>query len=90
MPEIQDPLANGTNRWKVTIYDNNHNTPQEVLAVLILSTGCDLQEAEIEIWEAENYGKAAVHFAPREECVTVASVIGKIGVHAEVGPEWDS
>lgn len=90
LPEIQDPLAGGTSRWKVTIFDNSHNTPEEVLAVLIQATRCNREEAEIEIWEAEAYGKAAVHFAPREECVTVASMIEKIGVRTEVGPEWES
>jgi ATP-dependent Clp protease adapter protein ClpS len=89
LPEIQDPLS-GTNRWKVTVFDNDHNTSEEVLAVLILATGCDREEAELEIWEVEAYGKAAVHFAQREECETAASMIGKIGVRTEVCPEWDS
>jgi hypothetical protein len=56
--------------------------------VLIRATCCDVREAMTEVWEAENYGKAAVHFASQEECAAAAAVISSIGVKTEVAPEW--
>ena len=78
-----------TARWMVVIYNNDHNSVDEVVAILIYATGCDIQEAMIETLEADTFGKASVHFAPKPECQLVAGVIAGIGVKAEVFPEWD-
>ena len=61
----------------------------EVVEVLMRATGCDAEEAAIEMWEAHTYGKAPVHFASREECEAAAGTIASIGVRTEVQPEWD-
>lgn len=73
----------------VIIYDNDFNTDDEVLAILMRATGCSLQEASIEIWEAEHFGKAPVHFSSRGECEIVAAMISSIGVQTQVRREWD-
>ncbi len=52
------------------------------------STGCGLEEASIETWEAQMYGKTAVHFSSRNECEIVAVMISSIGVKTEVSREW--
>lgn len=87
-PELLD---NGTKtgRWMVVIYNNESNSFEQVIDVLIRATGCDVQEAYIETWEAHTYGKAPVHFAAREECDAAAALIGSIGVKTEVRPEWN-
>lgn len=71
------------------IYNNDFNTFDEVVLVLMHATGCDLQEASIETWEAHTFGKAAVHFDTKEACERVARMIAVIGVRTEVMPEWD-
>jgi ATP-dependent Clp protease adaptor protein ClpS len=53
------------------------------------ATQCDEEEAFIEMWEAHTFGKAAVHFAGREECDKAAVIIASIGVKAEVMKEWN-
>ncbi len=78
-----------TSRWKVVIYNNDYNTFDEVMNVLMKATGCDLQEAYIESWETHQYGKAAVHFSNKEECDEAANIIRKVGIRAEVSKEWD-
>lgn len=90
LPQIDGPGTSSGTRWKVTIFDNDHITREAVFDALIQATGCDPQEAEIEIWEAERYGKAPVHFAERSECESAAWVISRIGVKTEVSLEWDS
>lgn len=78
-----------TGRYMTVIYNNDTNTVDEVIAVLMVATGCDFEEAAIETWEAHHFGLAPVHFADREECKTVATIVGSIGVETEVRPEWD-
>ena len=76
-------------RWMVVIYDNDVTPVEVVIHTLMVATGCDLTEAQIETWEAQEFGKAPVHFATRDECEAAASVIQRIGVKAEVSPEWN-
>lgn len=73
----------------VVMFNNDTNTFDQVIDVLIKATGCDIQEAEIEVWEAHTYGKAPVHFSSRSACEEAARVISGIGVKTEVAPEWN-
>lgn len=79
----------GGGRWMVVIHNNDSNSMDEVIDIVMSATGCDVQEAAIEVWEAHTYGKAPVHFASRTECEDAASVISSIGVKTEVTPEWE-
>ena len=71
----------------VTVYNNDVNTYQEVMIVLILATGCDEQEAFIEAWEVDHYGQCVVHRSGQEECNQVSQVISTIGIRVEVSQE---
>lgn len=82
--------SSGGERWQVVIFDNDVTPLQLVIEVLIRATGCGLREASIETWEAQEYGKAPVHFAAKEECDKIAMVIASIGVRTEVSLEWES
>jgi ATP-dependent Clp protease adapter protein ClpS len=73
----------------VEIYNNDSSGFDEVIEVLMRSTGCSATEAYIEAWEAHTYGKAAVHFSERTECEVIASMISSIGVRTVVRPEWE-
>ncbi len=90
LPQIDEPGSDLGARWKVVIYNNDYTDRDQVCEVLMSATGCDIQEAALEVWEAEVYGKASVHFAARQECESAAFVISRIGVKAEVSPEWDA
>jgi len=87
-PDIEVRSA-GSGRWMVLIYNNDTNSMDEVIEVLILATGCDVEEAAIETWEAHHYGKAPVHFAAKSDCDEVARIISTIGVRTEVALEWE-
>jgi ATP-dependent Clp protease adapter protein ClpS len=78
-----------TDRWSVIIFNNEHNTFDEVIGVLVEATGCDLQEAYIEAWEAHHYGKALVHFASENVCKAIAQTISSVGVKTAVDREWN-
>jgi len=86
-PEVLQP-GTGNARWMVVIFNNDHNSMDEVIEILMIATGCDIQEAYIEMWEAHHYGKSSVHFASREECDAAAEIIGTVGVKTEVTLEW--
>jgi ATP-dependent Clp protease adapter protein ClpS len=73
----------------VVIFNNDTNSMEDVVEVLMRATGCDIQEAYIETWEAHTFGKAPVHFSAREECEEAAAEISAIGVKTEVCPEWE-
>ncbi|MCX7799551.1 MAG: ATP-dependent Clp protease adaptor ClpS [Fimbriimonadales bacterium] len=79
--------GSGGGEWIVTVYDNDHNTFEEVILVLMVATGCSLREAQIETWEIHHLGKSVVHHASKEECDRVASVISTIGIRVEVTQE---
>ncbi len=89
-PQTTEDTSTGGNRWMVVIYNNETNSMEEVLAVLMVATGCNIDEAYMEMWEAHTYGKASCHFSSdREECERVAATISCIGVHTEVAREWE-
>jgi ATP-dependent Clp protease adaptor protein ClpS len=73
--------------YAVVIFNNDANSFDQVIAVLMHATECDLQEATLETWEAHTFGQAKVHFAPQLECKHVARIISAIGVRTEVRKE---
>ncbi len=75
-------------RWAAVIYNNATNTFEEVIHIVMVATQCEVEEAFCEVWEADQYGKAPVHFASKEECNRVASIVSSIGVKTEVEREW--
>lgn len=89
LPQTDQPSTSTGPRWKVTIFDDDNVHREDVLEALMRATGCDTQEAEIEVWEAERYGRAPVHFAERTECESAAWIIARIGVKTEVSLEWE-
>jgi hypothetical protein len=86
-PEINDASVS-LGRWMVVIYNNDTNSLDEVIEILIRATGCDIEEASIETWEAHTFGKAPVHFSSKGECQEAAKVIESVGIRTEVAPEW--
>jgi ATP-dependent Clp protease adaptor protein ClpS len=88
---LHDPLIDGPGSgyggWIVTVYDNDFNTVDEVIHILIVATNCDAEEAQIETWEVHHLGKSVVHHADQQECEEVAAVIGQIGIRVEVSEE---
>ena len=79
--------SRGHGGWVVVVYDNDVNTIDEVLYILMLATGCSQEEAEIETWEVHHLGKSVVHCADQEECEGVAAVIATIGIRVECREE---
>lgn len=74
--------------YKVTMFNNETNSFDEVITILMIATDCSVDEAEIEAWEAHTYGQAHVHFSSKENCDEVAQIISSIGVATEVTLEW--
>lgn len=83
--EVQSSTAK-QEEWTVIVYNNDVNTYEEVMTVLMLATGCDAEEAYIETWEVDHYGKASVHRSTEDECNRVADVIRAIGITVETQP----
>jgi ATP-dependent Clp protease adapter protein ClpS len=86
-PELSDANL-GSGRWMVVIYNNDSNSMDEVIEILIRATGCDIEEASIETWEAHTFGKAPVHFSSKSVCEDAAKLISSVGIRTEVAPEW--
>ncbi len=87
-PEIQENDTNSLHGgWIVTVFDNDFNTVQEVMAVLMVATRCTQDEAYMETWEIHNLGKSVVHHGTEQICQNAADVISRIGIKVEVSEE---
>jgi hypothetical protein len=73
--------------WIVTVYNNDYNTYEEVITILILATGCLMEEAEMEAWEVDHLGRSVVHHGKETDCRKAGEIIGKIGIRVEVTQE---
>lgn len=86
---VLDPSARvqAEPRWHVTVFDNDTNTYEEVMTVLMIATSCTAEEAYIEAWEVDHYGSCVVHRADESECRGVADVVSTIGIRVEASPQ---
>ena len=89
LPDMEDRRlddANGSG-YIVIVYDNDKNTYDQVMSILMQATACTQEEAEIETWEVDNLGKSVVHHGSEPECERAASIIRTIGIRVEVVEE---
>lgn len=91
-PVLDPDLSHDTGQgkgggWIVTVYNNDHNTYQEVIAILVLATRCTAEEAYIEAWEIDHYGHSVVHRASESACQAAAEIIATIGIKVEATPD---
>jgi len=86
-PDIQDVQSGSGQHWIVTVYNNEVNTWEEVVFILMAATQCDEEEANIETWEVDTLGKSVVHHGGQEECQCAAEIIAQIGIRVEVSEE---
>jgi ATP-dependent Clp protease adapter protein ClpS len=88
-PEVDagGPGTGSGGHWIVTVYDNDYNSIEQVILILIKATNCTLSEAEIETWEIHTLGRSVVHHGEEEECRKAADVIAEIGIRVEVSEE---
>lgn len=84
-PDVGD--TKGGSGWIVTVYDNDYNTAEQVMGILVEATSCTIDEAEIETWEVHNLGRSVVHHGGQEECERAAAVIRRIGIRVTVTEE---
>ena len=84
-PDVGD--TKGGHGWIVTVFDNDHNTVDQVIGILLVATGCSLEEAEMETWEIHNLGQSVVHHGGKEECEDAAAIIREIGIRVVVTEE---
>lgn len=83
-------VSDNAEHWIVTVYDNDYNTVEQVMMILMLATGCSAEEAYMETWEIDNLGQSVVHRGSESECREAAEIIAKIGINVEATPEWEA
>ena len=86
-PDLTSSETTKSDRWYVTVYNNEYNTYLEVIVVLMLATHCTEAQAYDATWEIDHYGKAVVYVNCEAECRMAAKIISNIGVRVEVTPE---
>ncbi len=90
---IERPDVENTDRslkgdgWIVTVFNNETNTYDEVVMILMIATHCTEEEAAIETWEIDRLGKSVVHCGGEKECRTASEIIATIGISVEVSQE---
>lgn len=85
LPEVEEDIGSGSGYggWIVTVFNNNHNTYDEVIMILQVATGCGADEAYMEAWEIDHMGCSVVHQGGEAECKDVAKIIATIGIKVE-------
>jgi ATP-dependent Clp protease adapter protein ClpS len=87
-PEIaSNPQTTSDSHYVVLVYDNDFNTMNEVMGILMRATGCTEDEAFIETWEIHYLGKSVVHHGEKDICDHVAEIIRTIGIEVDVVEE---
>ncbi len=87
-PEVEQlDTGSGGEGWIVTVYNNEFNTWQEVITILMAATGCHFDEAYLETWEIDNLGRSVVHHGEEEDCRSVGRIIAEIGIRVEITAE---
>jgi ATP-dependent Clp protease adaptor protein ClpS len=89
-PSVIDADADYAGAFVAIIYNDDRISFDAVIRAITEATGCSLEEAYIETWEAHHFGKAAIHYGTQTICCAVASIVSSIGVKTEVRPEWPS
>lgn len=84
-PDVADTGTSGG--WLVTVFDNDRNTFEQVIGILMLATACSVDEAQMEAWEVHHLGQSVVHHSGKEECERVAETIRTIGIRVTVTEE---
>ena len=83
--ETAEP-STGSGEHIVVVFNNDYNTFDEVIGILMRATGCSVEEASMETWEIHNLGKSVVHHGSLDECRRAAGIIATIGIRVEVRP----
>ena len=83
-PDLLEEGVGNAGDWFVIVFNNEVNTVDEVIGILQKATGCTLEEAKMETWEVHHLGQSRVHYAGRDECERVASIISTIGIKVAV------
>ncbi|MBS1722818.1 MAG: ATP-dependent Clp protease adaptor ClpS [Armatimonadetes bacterium] len=87
-PDIDNSSGTGTGGFCVVIYNNSHNTFEEVIQVLCRTLGITEDSAELHAWDAHLRGEASVYFSSSEsDCQEKADKIASIGMRTEVREE---
>lgn len=86
-PTDRERIEFSDSGYMVIVYDNSHNTVEEVIAILLEATACSIEEAVQETMEVHELGKSVVHHSGKHECDFVAMVIRTIGIRVEVVEE---
>lgn len=86
-PDLETSDGSGAGEWVVAVYDNDYNTHDEVATILMIATGCGIEEAAMETWEIHHLGKSIVHHGTKAECEKVAAVIVQIGIEVRIYQE---
>lgn len=81
---VPAPQQTDRGQWLVTVYNNDHNTYEEVMTILMIATQCDADEAYVEAWEIDHMGFCVVHQGKEDRCRQAAQIISTIGIRVEV------
>lgn len=71
-------------KYSLWIFNNDHTSRDEVIMILQKATGCSLEEAEAEVFDAEHKGKSCVHVDTFEACNKAANIIETIDVSTTI------
>lgn len=70
--------------YEVRIMDNDYNTYQEVMDIVMLALDMTDEQAFAVAWEVDNRGSCVVAHAPHDQAEAIAAIIRVIGIEVQV------
>lgn len=72
--------------YEVRIIDNDYNTYQEVMQIVMAAVGVHQEQAFTIAWEVDHLGSCVVAHAPKKDADEIAALIRSIGIEVQVKP----
>lgn len=82
----EDDSAETEPLYEVRIIDNDYNTYQEVMQIVMVALGVREEQAFTIAWEVDHLGSCVVAHAPKKDADEIAGLIRTIGIEVQVKP----
>ncbi len=81
---LEDALVDVGLAARVILYNDEDHTFDEVIAQIVIATGCSYEHAEGLTYEVHSRGLAMVFDGQMDACLKVSAVLEEIDLHTQV------
>ena len=78
--DISDSSDTSGESWRVVVFNNETNSFQEVIDILVVAIRCSTEKAEAFASEIHHRGLSVVYMGSKIRCEKISSIIATIGI----------